>query len=50
MYVCIYITLKNTLKITHIFYNNIYFSRSYIFKMFDLHLQTKKLYEISNED
>ena len=30
--------------------NNIYFSRLYILKMLDLHLQTKKQWKISNEN
>ena len=51
MYIYIYICHKKEkpLKITHIFWNNIYFSRPYIFKMLDLHLQTKKSWEILNE-
>ena len=35
---------ERPLKIPHIFCNNIYFSRPYIFKMLDLHLQTKNIY------
>ena len=42
IYIYIYIYKKKTFKITPIFCNNIYFNRPYIFKMLDLHLQTKK--------
>ena len=39
----IYIYIKEKpLKITHIFCDDIYFSRPHAFKMLDLHLQTKK--------
>ena len=49
VFVCVHHMKENPLTITHIFCN-IYLSRSCIFNMLDLHLHTKKYWEISNDD